>query len=694
MRIIVHGSHFSFYLAEEWIAECEDETLPSGEIGFAAQNYSDKDTAGFTLRQFSVESRPGEVEKAYYRWTKYIPQSAQYRVNLARTLMLQANYPAAAVQLKRALYNRTGSAEEHLLLGKTYLNLGIYKEALAEISASLEVEPGSAEALTEKAKILYLDNRFAEAKDALMKTADMVTRDPLLSNLLGNVHYALGDWVAARDSYRNATVLGPAEPLFHSNSARALERMFRTREAIDEYRRAANLLFELERFDELSTALARLRKLGGDSGFVRAVEAKVKYSEGDTREAGHTLQSLVDRGYDDASVFHLLGLLASEDRNRDEALRCFRCAAALEPLYFRHWFRIAETLYLVGRDGEPEISRAHALNPSDPWVNNLRGLFCMRRARYREAKRCFEEALACYSHGASVQHEEAGRADEAAAPSESKLLINLSESMCELGECADALTLLRQKCDAGLAGGDIHNHIGNILLRLDAREAAADAYEHAVEIEPANTVYLMNCATASMAIDRITRAEGILERLVEDNPTCTACNLLGNVARMKGERSRAELCYRKGIDLDPANQEVKLNLADLLIETQQYGSARTVIAEVLRADPECERARQSLTELRRRSELRISCSSCRREWWVPAGLPHQPLETIRGEVPDEAPAGICPDCGRIYCIQCARGNLVDGRFLCADCDTRLKLSENSLRYLVNRYLTNDSGSDI
>jgi predicted RNA-binding Zn-ribbon protein involved in translation (DUF1610 family) len=52
--------------------------------------------------------------------------------------------------------------------------------------------------------------------------------------------------------------------------------------------------------------------------------------------------------------------------------------------------------------------------------------------------------------------------------------------------------------------------------------------------------------------------------------------------------------------------------------------------------------------------------------------------------PDELPAGTCPDCGKTFCIGCAK-HLTDdsGRFLCPLCGQSLKLSDDGLKKLVH-----------
>ncbi|MEI6876393.1 MAG: hypothetical protein WCL50_14835, partial [Spirochaetota bacterium] len=64
---------------------------------------------------------------------------------------------------------------------------------------------------------------------------------------------------------------------------------------------------------------------------------------------------------------------------------------------------------------------------------------------------------------------------------------------------------------------------------------------------------------------------------------------------------------------------------------------------------------------------------------------------VRGMPPDEAPAGACPSCGKIFCIACRKESLVENRFTCPDCGENLKLSDNKLRWLVREALEASSG---
>ena len=86
LRVIAHGSYFSFFIDDEWVAEIEDEKLLCGKIGLAAQNFLEEENASFAFHDLLVESRPVHVEKAHWRWVRYVPVEAASRISYARSL--------------------------------------------------------------------------------------------------------------------------------------------------------------------------------------------------------------------------------------------------------------------------------------------------------------------------------------------------------------------------------------------------------------------------------------------------------------------------------------------------------------------------------------------------------------------------------------------------------------------------------
>ncbi len=199
LRVIGHGSRFSFHVDDEWVAEVEDEMLPEGGIGFAAQNFDGSGRDVFRLRRFLVDVRPLPVEREHTRWWYYAPVSPAARLRLAETLYGMDAFRPAAVQLRKALKDRAGTAREHFLLAECYMRLSMYEDALGEVDHVLAAEPAHPQARLEKPNLLYLSQRLLEARDSLRQGMDdgSIAHGPGVWNLLGNAEYGLGNWEKA-----------------------------------------------------------------------------------------------------------------------------------------------------------------------------------------------------------------------------------------------------------------------------------------------------------------------------------------------------------------------------------------------------------------------------------------------------------------------------------------------------------------
>ncbi len=677
LRIVGHGSHFSFYVDEEWVGEIEDETIPAGTLGFAAQNFSEAERAVFSLKSFAVEARPLVVEREYLRWVHYVPHSPAVRLALAETLFAMGNFGAAAVQLRRALAGREGTARERFLLAECYLRLSLIDAARAEIEEVLRREPAHRDALFEKANLLYLSNEFLATRDYIRDGLAAGTLEPSASlwDLLGNAEYSLGNWQKSGEAYTHAMELQPEEPLFLKNAARSLELAGRREEALETYMRAARILFRDQAYDELTFILPRVLVLDPSNAEARALEAKMLFHEGKSEEALGILKQLASSGIADSAVYYLLGIILSEKGLRQEAVGWLAKAAEMEPTFPLYHFRLAEGLHLLGRDPREVLERARSLAPDDPWINNLSGLV-------------FLEA------GEGERAEAVLRAAHQKAPSEIDIRMNLSEALTRSGKHEEALALLDDQGGSAVDDARLANQKGNILGRRGDFTGAVEAYEKAIHLDAAIPIYKENCASACLELDMVHRAEELLGAVEQASPSPSVYNLLGNAARLKGEPQRAELAYAKGLGMDPGNPDLTANLAMLQMERGRHAEAKSLIESILEKNQKDTRALALLEKMRARFETRLACSGCGREWWVPRDIPFQPSLVVRGDPPPEAPAGRCPRCGKLFCVACASAHLKDMRFHCADCGEPLKLSDDSLRFLLSELVEKQKAAPI
>lgn len=668
LRLVVHGTRFTVFVDGDWVGEVEDDTLAEGAVCFAAQNYDERPEAVFRLRRIAVDARALEIEREHLRASYYFPVQPAARLALAETLFAQGGHGAAAVQLRKALRGREGTPRERFLLAECYARLGAHALALEELDRVLAAEPSHHEARLEQASVLYLANRFLEARDRLAA----LLADPGYApgsaawNLLGNAEYALGNWRRAADAYLRAVAIEPDMPLLLRNAARALELAGDRSEALRLYLEAARRLEGEGAFDELSLVTARVQALAPANREVRELTARALWRDGRHAEARGELERLAAEGSTDPEVHHLLGLLALEAGDRGGALPRFERAAALAPDRPVYWLRLAETLHLLGRDPVPAMEAARALLPhGDPWLANLEGLRRLAAGDAAAAAERFAAALA-------------------SAPREVDIRLNLSEALSRAGRHDEAMAVVAGQDDPRLV-----NQRGNLHVRAGRFMEAVRDYEAAIRADPANRTYRENCAAACLEIDLVSRAEELLAALAREQPTASVYNLLGNVAGLRGERQRAEVAWAAGLALEPNNVDIRANLAAMHLERGSWQRARELVDEALGIDPAHAHALRLDRRIKDAHERRLACDGCGRVWWAPRELPPQPGFQAHGEPPGDAPAGRCERCGKLYCVACASAHVVEGRLTCAGCGGRLKLSDDALRWLFTRRVERD-----
>ncbi len=663
IRIIAHGTTFVFCINEQTVAEIEDETIDAGGIAFAGQNYDEQDTAVFYLSEFILESRPYNVEAQYVRWKELFPISPQQRLAFAESLYNVGHYNPAVIQFKKAEAHGPLSMKNRLRFGECLIRLELYDQVITVVDPVLEEDSGNTEGILLKADALYSLERLVEAREFISGHIDAVRESSVVWNLWGNVEYTLGEVDSAAEKYDTAAELDPETPIFAVNAGKSYRRAGNPEQAVKRYTDGAVRLFRQEAFDDLTYVLDEIEEIDPENVTAKSIRGKVHFANGEFLEAGRLFYSLIDRGAADASIYYCAGILKSQDEDRQQALEYFREAARLESDFYLYWFKLAETQLALGLDPKEALENALACGPEDPWVYNFAGLTALEKGDFPVAERYLRTAY---------------EKDEA----EADVCINLSHALWAGGNSEEALGLLEGFPEGNCA---VWNQLGNMYADMRAYDKAAAEYEKCIAEDPENLHYLENAASVYIEMDKVPQAEELLRRGLELEPTSQLYNLMGNVAVMLGEYTRAEEAYRAGLELDAENQILRCNYADMLYSLGNYTKAQTV----LKADPdisEIQRGAALLQKIADALEIHFHCTLCGREWVVPRDVPEQGTVRFRGEPPDESPAGECPQCGVLYCVECAKEHLEEGRFVCEKCGAHLKLLDERIKYLVSRYI--------
>ncbi|PKL09732.1 MAG: hypothetical protein CVV51_02310 [Spirochaetae bacterium HGW-Spirochaetae-7] len=665
LNVVARGSRFVVMVNGRFALESDHDGLDSGGVAFAGQTL--EAPASFGLHSFSVESRPLEVEVDYLRFARVVAADLDQRRRLADGLFSQGYYVPALVQLRRV---GAGKARDKFMEAECLLRLELLGEAAEAIDACLAIDPTMDEAIEERYNLLYLRSDHARLRESLEADPERLAGSPRLANLLGHAYYNLGSWEKAAEAYGMAVAGDPTMPLYARNKAMALENHGDLGAAAAAWRAAAGAFYDQEAWDDAADCSRRLRQLGYEKTALDSLDGLVAYGRGDVRTAEAILGKLARKGVADAPASYIHGLILAARAKRAEATRSFRRAVELAPSVGIYRYRLAESLFVSGLPCDDEISAALETSPDDGWTANLAGQAALATGDADRAAALFARAAL-------------------AMPSEPVPAVNLSEALSATGRFEEAVAALG---DWPLRSAAAANRLGNVHASAGNLKEAEAAYRKACELgaaEPELPDYRVNLAAALIERGELAEAEDALRRAMEQRDDARAMMLMGDLTSEYGDFGRAELSYRAALQSEPGNPAILRRLAD-----HYLGRRRWVQAEGIARSLEAVDAAQSARvrdAIRAATVETVACTSCGLSWELPRPTPMVSRSTVRGEPPDDSPAGSCPVCGKVFCVACRKNDLAQGRFVCPDCGERLNLNDDRVRYLVRKSIQSSAG---
>ena len=199
-------------------------------------------------------------------------------------------------------------------------------------------------------------------------------------------------------------------------------------------------------------------------------------------------------------ALQMLGVIKGIRGERQEAVRLFKKAIAIEPNNNWVQFNLAKALSEAGKDEEaiPHHKKAVQLAPehADAWLNY--GVSLSALGRLEDAAACYERLLGMHpdyfqawsNYGLVLyrltRYEAALQACGRALELNSRLLeawINSGAALRRLGRLDDALAAYRQGCQVAPSNAEVWLQTGLTLRELKSYEAARDAFERAMALD-------------------------------------------------------------------------------------------------------------------------------------------------------------------------------------------------------------------
>ena len=682
LQIIANGTSFSIIINNQYVTTIQDDTIQSeGYISFAGQNWTEHEKVCCTLPYFLIESRQVQTDASSQQWISESFINENHHIEIAKSLSAVGRNIPALIELKKIPEEKTNE-EITLLKARLNMALQLYPEAISELKSQLEKNPENINLIQELASCYYLSSQYDEFDSFFETILEKAENSDLLCSLKAHVCTLQNNFEQSLVWYEKAFSIKSEEGTHLLNIASTLKMQNKNKESVEKLLQACQLFLDKKNYQSFVDTTFELEKeklSASQKMELHSLKGKFYWYQNQIEKAKEELEFYISsksgKKTDHQAIF-MLALIYKDENDLENALELCEKSISLseeESLYFR---TKAEILLDLGKIEEAKtvFEKATELNENDGWAWYYLAKINLNLGDIKTAKSNIYSAAAFLSEELAVLN--------------LYTIILKTENRLE-----EALRLIESNAKHSGKGSDYrkdaYHLIANFLKEDNQFERAESYYEKSLELSPRDELLITDYADLCVKTEKISQAENLLARLFMTEPSPKASRIMACIATKKGDYYRAELALRQGIENSTqANEDfisLKIDLANLYLLTNKTFLCQE-IAKELKSFSENPLVQEFIETLNEKTMRKLSCCKCSENWFVPRNLTEGAKLTLKAMPPDNLPAGICPECGKIFCIGCAKEKLQDdGRFVCLDCGANLKLQDSGIVYLLNQW---------
>ena len=292
-----------------------------------------------------------------------------------------------------------------------------------------------------------------------------------------------------------------------------------------------------------------------------------------------------------APAYDRLGMNAIKKAEYEEAIRLWRKAVEIDPAMIGVHGGLGRALLYLGKPQEAvvELEQAVRISPQASLEYFLLGQAYLQINDYAKARTSYEKAAQLQPHdsrayyGLATACEKLGEIDKAKEYEERFRKLKAEESTAfyrDLNRYDDLASLRERVVLAHFSAGQMYRRSGGLAK-------AEEHWRRAATLSPGNTTVLRELAALYESADRGQEALDVRERLREIEPgdTINLLNIgIGNARLHQFEA--AEAAYRKVIQTAPQRCEGYRALAGLYLKTgRKLDEARSLAETAVRLEP-------------------------------------------------------------------------------------------------------------